>query len=121
MILITGGTGLIGRALSANLSADGYEVVVLSRYPEDAAALRAQLDETNAIARLSEAMRGEQNLTTLAQTVLRELCKSLGVAMGAAAPSASRPRTSMCRRTRPCPPTASTRVMPSWMGRAGPP
>jgi uncharacterized protein (TIGR01777 family) len=33
-ILITGGTGLIGRALSANLAADGNEVIVLSRSPE---------------------------------------------------------------------------------------
>jgi uncharacterized protein len=30
-VLITGGTGLIGRALSANLAADGHEVIVLSR------------------------------------------------------------------------------------------
>jgi hypothetical protein len=33
-VVITGGTGLIGRALSAALAADGYEVVVLSRSPE---------------------------------------------------------------------------------------
>ncbi len=33
-VLITGGTGLIGRALSANMAADGYEVMVLSRNPE---------------------------------------------------------------------------------------
>ena len=33
-VLITGGTGLIGRALSANLAADGHEVIVLSRSPE---------------------------------------------------------------------------------------
>jgi len=30
-IVITGGTGLIGRALSANLASDGHEVIVLSR------------------------------------------------------------------------------------------
>ena len=35
-VLITGGTGLIGRALSANLAADGYEVILLSRSPERA-------------------------------------------------------------------------------------
>jgi uncharacterized protein (TIGR01777 family) len=35
-VVITGGTGLIGRALSANLAADGHEVIVLSRSPERA-------------------------------------------------------------------------------------
>ena len=32
-VLITGGTGLIGRALSENLNADGHEVIVLTRSP----------------------------------------------------------------------------------------
>lgn len=32
-IIITGGTGLIGRALAANLVADGHEVIVLTRNP----------------------------------------------------------------------------------------
>jgi CheY-like chemotaxis protein len=50
---------------------------------EAQAALRAQLDETHAIARISESMRGEQDLVTLSQTVLRELCQSLGAVMGA--------------------------------------
>ena len=35
-VIITGGTGLIGRALSASLVADGYEVVLLSRDPSTA-------------------------------------------------------------------------------------
>jgi len=35
-ILITGGTGLIGRRLAAELVADGHEVVVLTRRPERA-------------------------------------------------------------------------------------
>ncbi|MCX7854808.1 MAG: TIGR01777 family oxidoreductase [Anaerolineae bacterium] len=35
-IIITGGTGLIGRALAAELVAAGYEVVVLSRNPQRA-------------------------------------------------------------------------------------
>ncbi|MDM8000040.1 MAG: TIGR01777 family oxidoreductase [Dehalococcoidia bacterium] len=38
-IVITGGTGLIGRALSSSLLADGYEVVILSRNPERAVGL----------------------------------------------------------------------------------
>jgi uncharacterized protein (TIGR01777 family) len=38
-VVITGGTGLIGRALSANLAADDHEVIVLSRSPEQAARL----------------------------------------------------------------------------------
>ena len=35
-IVITGGTGLIGRALAANIAKDGHEVIVLSRSPEQA-------------------------------------------------------------------------------------
>jgi uncharacterized protein (TIGR01777 family) len=35
-VVITGGTGLIGRALSADLAAHGHEVIVLSRSPEQA-------------------------------------------------------------------------------------
>jgi uncharacterized protein (TIGR01777 family) len=35
-ILITGGTGLIGRALAANLVADKHEVILLSRSPQHA-------------------------------------------------------------------------------------
>jgi uncharacterized protein (TIGR01777 family) len=38
-ILITGGTGLIGRALSADCVSDGHQVVVLSRSPERATGL----------------------------------------------------------------------------------
>ena len=38
-VLITGGTGLIGRALSAELVGNGHEVVVLSRSPELATGL----------------------------------------------------------------------------------
>jgi len=41
-VIVTGGTGLIGRALAANL-ADGYEVIVLSRRPERATGLPAGL------------------------------------------------------------------------------
>jgi uncharacterized protein len=33
-VVITGGSGLLGRRLAANLAADGYEVVLLSRSPE---------------------------------------------------------------------------------------
>jgi len=38
-IIITGGTGLIGRALAADLAGDNHEVIVLSRRPEKAANL----------------------------------------------------------------------------------
>ena len=38
-VLVTGGTGLIGRALVADLAQDGHEVVVLSRNPARAPAL----------------------------------------------------------------------------------
>ena len=38
-IIITGGTGLIGSALAANLANDGHEVILLSRAPERAALL----------------------------------------------------------------------------------
>src|SRR3989304_6273858 len=34
LILITGGSGLIGRALTADLAHDGNEVIILSRRPE---------------------------------------------------------------------------------------
>ena len=40
-VLITGGTGLIGRALFENLIADGHEAIVLSRSPEQARNLPA--------------------------------------------------------------------------------
>lgn len=38
-VIITGGTGLIGRALAAELVAAGYEVIVLSRAPQRAQGL----------------------------------------------------------------------------------
>lgn len=40
-VVITGGTGLIGRALAASLGAEGHEVIVLSRSPGRATALPA--------------------------------------------------------------------------------
>lgn len=38
-VLITGGTGFLGRALAHSLLADGYEVIALSRRPEQARGL----------------------------------------------------------------------------------
>jgi nucleoside-diphosphate-sugar epimerase len=32
-VLITGGTGMIGTALSRHLLLQGYDVIILSRYP----------------------------------------------------------------------------------------
>jgi uncharacterized protein (TIGR01777 family) len=40
-VIITGGTGLIGRALTSALVTEGHEVIVLSRAPERAVALPA--------------------------------------------------------------------------------
>ena len=38
-VIVTGGTGLIGRALSGRLVAEGHEVIVLSRRPQSAPAM----------------------------------------------------------------------------------
>ena len=40
-VIITGGTGLIGRALAADLTKDGHEAIVLSRRPERSTGLPA--------------------------------------------------------------------------------
>jgi len=40
-IIITGGTGLIGRQLAGSLAGDGHEVVVLSRNPSQATGMLA--------------------------------------------------------------------------------
>ena len=42
-IIITGGTGLIGRALAADLAGDSQEVIVLSRRPEGVTGLPAEV------------------------------------------------------------------------------
>jgi uncharacterized protein (TIGR01777 family) len=42
-VIITGGTGLVGRALSAGLGSDGHEVIVLSRSPDQATRLPASV------------------------------------------------------------------------------
>ncbi|HEY4383453.1 MAG TPA: NAD-dependent epimerase/dehydratase family protein [Ktedonobacteraceae bacterium] len=46
-VIILGGTGLIGRALVALLSKNGYEVVVVSRHPPSAAQRFQQSEPTN--------------------------------------------------------------------------
>ncbi|MDZ4201519.1 MAG: TIGR01777 family oxidoreductase [Gallionella sp.] len=51
-ILVTGGTGLIGRALCRALSADGHQITVLSRKPETVAAKCGE--HVQAIATLDE-------------------------------------------------------------------
>ena len=61
-IIITGGTGLIGRALSASLLADGHQVSVLTRNPDrarnmlasDVQALKWQNPDIKALSRLIE-------------------------------------------------------------------
>ncbi len=46
-VLITGGTGLIGTALSQNLLNEGYDVIVLSRHPQETAARHSVDSERN--------------------------------------------------------------------------
>lgn len=46
-IIITGGTGLLGRALSKALVADGQEVIVLSRQPEKRSGMPAGVELVN--------------------------------------------------------------------------
>lgn len=46
-VIITGGSGMVGRALTANLAADGHEVVVLSRTPGE---VRGLPDNARAVA-----------------------------------------------------------------------
>ncbi len=53
-ILITGGSGLIGRALSAELISRGHEVIVLSRSPERASGLPGGVKVVRWDARTSE-------------------------------------------------------------------
>jgi uncharacterized protein (TIGR01777 family) len=53
-VVITGGTGLVGRALSANLAADGHEVIVLSRSPERATSLPEGVEAAGWDARTAE-------------------------------------------------------------------
>ena len=44
-VIITGGTGLIGRTLSADLASDGHDVIVLSRSPDRAKGLCRQIKQ----------------------------------------------------------------------------
>jgi uncharacterized protein (TIGR01777 family) len=57
-VLIAGGTGLIGRALSASLAQDGHEVIVLSRDPERAKNLPANVGVERWDARTAEGWGG---------------------------------------------------------------
>ena len=53
-VLITGGTGLIGRAVAANMVQDGHEVIVLSRSPERATGLPTGVQAVGWNARTAE-------------------------------------------------------------------
>ena len=57
-VVITGGTGLIGRALCRSLAEDGHEVTVLSRSPERAGDLPAGVATAAWDARSVEALVG---------------------------------------------------------------
>jgi uncharacterized protein YbjT (DUF2867 family) len=49
-VIITGGSGLIGRALTAELSRAGYEVVILSRNPQGLEGLSPNVRGKNGMA-----------------------------------------------------------------------
>ncbi|HSJ56261.1 MAG TPA: TIGR01777 family oxidoreductase [Anaerolineae bacterium] len=53
-VIITGGTGQIGRDLAASLAADGHEVIVLTRSPESATGLAAGVRPVGWDARTAE-------------------------------------------------------------------
>lgn len=53
-VIITGGTGQVGSDLAASLAADGHEVIVLTRSPEDATRLAAGVRPVGWDARTSE-------------------------------------------------------------------
>ena len=53
-IIITGGTGLIGRALTQSLAQDGNEVIVLTRNPEKAGEMPASATPVKWDARTSQ-------------------------------------------------------------------
>ena len=53
-VIITGGTGLIGRKLTASLVSDNHEVIVLSRHPQQAFGLPAGVQVVGWDARTAE-------------------------------------------------------------------
>ncbi len=69
-VIITGGTGLIGRALTQDLSAAGYEVLILSRNPDKAHGLprgaRAVRWDSRTAQGWSEFINGETAIVNLA-------------------------------------------------------
>lgn len=80
-ILLTGGTGLIGRELCRRWSADGHELIVLSRQSQN-------------VARLCSGARGIASLAELDKNVVLDAVVNL-----AGAPIADRPWTKNRRQT----------------------
>ena len=79
-------TELAGRNADLNklmITASQNSQIARAEADQAQAILRAQLDESKKIARISESLRGEQDLATLSRTILRELCTSLDMFMGA--------------------------------------
>jgi uncharacterized protein YbjT (DUF2867 family) len=73
-ILITGGTGVLGRAVAARLQAQGASVRVGSRRPppsSQGAASWAQMDLTSGEG-LTEAVRGVQSIVHCASSPARQ-------------------------------------------------
>ena len=72
-VIITGGTGLIGRALAADLAGDGHEVTVLSRRPEQATGLPAGVRAERWDARSAEGWGARPTAQTPSSTWLANL------------------------------------------------
>jgi uncharacterized protein (TIGR01777 family) len=74
-VIITGGTGLIGSALSSSLAADGHDVIVLSRNPERVAkqlrkGVRAERWDARTAAGWGELVNGTHAIVNLASEVI---------------------------------------------------
>jgi len=74
-VIVTGGTGLIGRALSGRLVAEGHEVIVLSRRPQSAPAMP---EGVRLVGWDGETARGWGELADGAEVIVNLAAESIG-------------------------------------------